>query len=257
MQDALVNLAINARDAMPNGGMLTIETDNVYLDEHYASRNAEVKPGDYAMLAVTDTGTGMSSEVVERAFEPFFTTKPAGQGTGLGLSMIYGFAKQSGGHLKIYSEVGHGTTVKLYLPRAQGDAAVAGPTHIERLELPRGTETVLIAEDNDDLRQMAGEQLSNLGYGVIEAKNGEAALVILKGSDPIDLVFTDVIMSGQITGHDLAREARGYRPGIQVLLTTGYAEKAVTNENGSAHFLRKPYRRRDLALKVRAILDQR
>jgi PAS domain S-box-containing protein len=255
VQDALVNLAINARDAMPDGGVLTIETANVHLDEHYALHNPEVKAGDYAMLAVSDTGSGMTAEVARRALEPFFTTKPAGQGTGLGLSMIYGFARQSGGHMKIYSEVGHGTSVKLYLPRARGDLATAGAQPQERLELPRGNETILVAEDNEDLRHMVAEQLSNLGYRIIEAKNGESALDILKGSEPIDLLFTDVVMSGQVTGHDLIREAGNRRPGLPVLLTTGYAEKTIAGGNGNAHFLRKPYRKRDLALKIRGILD--
>jgi len=242
VQDALVNLAINARDAMPNGGVLTIETVNVHLGKHYASQNPGVEAGDYAMLGVTDTGTGMPPAVVDRALEPFFTTKPVGQGTGLGLSMIYGFARQSGGHLKIYSEVGHGTTVKLYLPHQ---------------EMPRGTETVLIAEDNEDLRLMVSEQLSSLGYRVIEAKNGEAALPILMGSDPIDLLFTDVVMTGHITGPELARRARRHRPGLQVLFTTGYAESATLNGISGAQFLRKPYRKRDLAPKIRSVLDQR
>jgi len=257
VQDALVNLAINARDAMPNGGVLTIETGNVHLDEHYASQNPGVEAGDYAMLGVTDTGMGMPPAVVDRALEPFFTTKPVGQGTGLGLSMIYGFAKQSGGHLKIYSEVGRGTTVKLYLPRAPSAVIAVDPISRGHQELPRGTETVLIAEDNEDLRLMVSEQLSSLGYRVIEAKDGEAALPILMGSDPIDLLFTDVVMTGHITGLELARRARRHRPGLQVLFTTGYAETATLNGISGAQFLRKPYRKRDLAPKIRSILDQR
>jgi CheY-like chemotaxis protein len=208
------------------------------------------------MLAVTDTGTGMSPEVMRRAFEPFFTTKRKGQGTGLGLSMVYGFAKQSGGHLKIYSELGHGTTMKLYLPRT--NAALASTiTAVSRPdELPRGTETVLIAEDNEGLLHLASEQLSNLGYHVLQAKDGEAALAILMASDPVDLLFTDVVMTGRITGHELARKGRKHRPGLKVLVTTGYAENASKVVGGGTHFLRKPYRRRDLALKVRSILDQ-
>ena len=257
VQDALVNLAINARDAMPDGGLLTIETTNVRLDEHYASLNPDAKPGDYALLAVTDTGGGMAPDVARRALEPFFTTKPAGQGTGLGLSMIYGFTKQSGGHLKIYSELSHGTSVKLYLPRATAAAAPAPAPAEERRKPPGGTETILVAEDNEDLRQMVVEQLGNLGYRVIEAANGEAALATMRGEERIDLLFTDAIMSGQVTGHDLIREARSGRPDLHVLLTTGYAEKAATNGNGHTHFIRKPYRRRDLALKIRVILDRR
>ena len=257
VQDALVNLAINARDAMPNGGVLTIETANVHLDEHYASRNADVRAGDYAMLAVTDTGTGMSAEVAARAFEPFFTTKPRGEGTGLGLSMIYGFASQSGGHLKVYSELGHGTTVKLYLPRAEESAVVAEPAFAQPRDLPRGTETVLIAEDNEDLRQVAVEHLTSLGYRAIEAENGDAAMTVLRGAIPIDLLFTDVVMPGLMTGHELAKQARKQRPGIKVLITTGYAGTASLVVGGEAKFLRKPYRKQDLAIKIREILDER
>jgi len=259
VKDAIMNLAINARDAMPDGGTLTIETANIHLDEEYARANPEAKPGDYAVLGVTDTGVGMPPEVIEHAMEPFFTTKPEGQGTGLGLSMIYGFAKQSGGHLKIYSEVGHGTSVTLYLPRAkEGTATTIGSVTDEQQELPRGSEVILVAEDNADLREMAVVQLSSLGYGVLEAPDGEAALKILKGPDRIDLLFSDIVMSGKITGHDLVREAQKYRPGLQVLLTTGYAEKAaIGDDSGERQVLRKPYRKRDLALRVRTILDQR
>jgi PAS domain S-box-containing protein len=256
VQDAVANLAINARDAMPDGGVLTIETANIRLDEEYARGNPGVKPGDYAMLAVTDTGTGMPPEIIERAVEPFFTTKPEGKGTGLGLSMIYGFAKQSNGHLKIYSEVGHGTTVKLYLPRATVDAV----TEVERAEaseeLPRGTETILLAEDNSELRYSAAAQLEKFGYQVLTAQSGEAALALLRGTDHIDLLFSDIVMAGKLTGVDLAREAKQLRPRIQVLLTTGYAEKAISARGQHDWpILRKPYRRRDLALKVRGILD--
>jgi PAS domain S-box-containing protein len=258
VQDAIMNLAINARDAMPHGGTLTIETANIQLDEEYTRKNPDAKPGDYAMLAVTDTGTGMPREVMERALEPFFTTKPVGQGTGLGLSMVYGFVRQSGGHLKIYSEVGHGTTVKLYLPWAKEGKASSGSAINEQQEPPRGSEAILVAEDNADLREVAIVQLSSLGYRVLEAKNGEAALAIIKGSDPIDLLFSDIVMSGKLTGHDLMREAKICRPDLEVLLTTGYAENATIADNDAkTHLLRKPYRRRDLALKVRAILDQR
>jgi len=257
VQDALVNLAINARDAMPSGGVLTIETANVHLDEHYAGLNADVRAGDYAMLAVTDTGTGMSAEVAARAFEPFYTTKPRGEGTGLGLSMIYGFARQSGGHLKIYSELGHGTSVKLYLPRADEPAAAVQPAFAEPRDLPRGTETVLIAEDNEDLRQVTVEHLTSLGYHAIEAENGDAAMIVLRGAVPIDLLFTDVVMPGRMTGHELARQARKQRPGIKVLITTGYAGTASLVVGGEAKILRKPYRRQDMAIKIRELLDER
>jgi PAS domain S-box-containing protein len=257
VQDAIVNLAINARDAMPDGGTLTIETANIHLDEDYVRANPGATPGDYAMLAVTDTGTGMSAEVAERAVEPFFTTKPVGKGTGLGLSMIYGFARQSGGHLKIYSEVGHGTAVKLYLPRAKvATAPEQRPAEVTE-QIPGGTETILLAEDNAELRHMAVYQLEKLGYRVLAAQNGEAALAVLRGAEPIDLLFSDIVMTGKLTGTDLVSEARKLRPNIRILLTTGYAEKAVSNSNqGAWHLLRKPYRKRDLALKVRGILDQ-
>ena len=256
VQDAIVNLAINARDAMPDGGTLTIETANVRLDEHYARANPGVTPGDYAMLAVTDTGTGMSAEVAEHAVEPFFTTKPVGKGTGLGLSTIYGFAKQSGGHLKIYSEVGYGTTVKVYLPRAKGAAAEQHRAEPEK-QMPGGTETILLAEDNAELRHTAVYQLEKLGYRVLATQNGEAALAVLRGAEPIDLLFSDIVMTGKLTGTDLVSEARKLRPNIRILLTTGYAEKAISNANqGAWQILRKPYRKRDLALKVRGILDQ-
>jgi PAS domain S-box-containing protein len=257
VQDVVVNLAINARDVMPNGGVLTIETANIHLDEEYARANPGVRPGDYAMLAVTDTGTGMPPDIVERATEPFFTTKPEGKGTGLGLSMIYGFAKQSNGHLKIYSEVGHGTTVKLYLPRAIVDAVAEAELAEAPEKLPRGTETILVAEDNAELRQMAAAQLERFGYRVLAAQSGEAALALLRGKESIDLLFSDIVMAGKLTGIDLAREAKKLRPTIQVLLTTGYAEKAISA--GGQHdwqILRKPYRRGDLAIKVRSMLDQ-
>jgi CheY-like chemotaxis protein len=246
-----------ARDAMPDGGTLTIETANVDLDEAYARANPGVKPGQYVMLAVTDTGIGMSSEVVERAVEPFFTTKPVGKGTGLGLSMIYGFARQSGGHLKIYSEIGYGTTVKLYLPRTTL-ATPAQPSVPEvAKQLPGGTETVLLAEDNAEFRHTAIHQLERLGYRVLAAQNGEAALAVLQGSEPIDLLFSDIVMTGKLTGSDLASEAKRLRPNIRILLTTGYAEKVVSSgTQGAWGILRKPYRKWDLALRVRSILDQ-
>ncbi len=256
VQDAVINLAINARDAMPHGGTITIETANIHLDEDYARKNAGASPGDYAMLAVTDTGTGMSPEVIEHAFEPFFTTKALGMGTGLGLSMVYGFANQSGGHLKIYSELGHGTSVKLYLPRSGESSKALKPAALGPGRLPGGSETVLIAEDNGNLRKIAVGQLTKLGYRILEAVDGESAVVILQGSERIDLLFSDIVMTGRMTGYDLVREARRLRPGIRVLLTTGYAERAVADRvEGGASLLLKPYRSRDLALKVRSTLD--
>jgi CheY-like chemotaxis protein len=255
VQDAVLNLAINARDAMPHGGTLTIETANVSLDEDYSRSNPDVTPGDYALLAVTDTGTGIPPEIMKRVMEPFFTTKPEGRGTGLGLSMIYGFAKQSGGHLKLYSEPGHGTTVKLYLPRAHGSAdPVRHATHNQDL-LPQGNEYVLVVEDNDALRKTAAMILEGLGYRVSTAENAEVALTLLREGEHIDLLFSDIIMTGRLTGSDLAESAKTIRPNMKILLTTGYAEKASLD--GLQHWpvLNKPYRKRELAKKVREILD--
>jgi CheY-like chemotaxis protein len=254
VQDAVVNMAINARDAMPAGGTLTIETANVTLDEDYIRENPEVKPGDYALLAVTDTGSGIPAEIIRRVIEPFFTTKPTGKGSGLGLSMIYGFAKQSGGHLKIYSEVGHGTTVKLYLPRGRGPAT-AEAKEPEIKTARGGHETILIVEDNAALRHTAAKQLAKLGYRILEAENGDAALAILRTTKGINLLFTDIVMTGNLTGRALAREATRLHPDLKVLLTTGYAEKASADANGSWQMLRKPYRRQELALKIRDLLD--
>jgi PAS domain S-box-containing protein len=254
LQDALLNLAINARDAMPQGGRLTIETANAQFDEEDSAQNPDVRPGPYAMLAVTDTGSGMAPEVLKHVMEPFFTTKPVGKGTGLGLSMIYGFAQQSGGHLKIYSEMGRGTTVRLYLPKAS--AAADRPAKQSEKSLPRGKETILVVEDNPALRKTAIIQLSELGYQIVEAASGEEAVSVLRGNGPIDLVFSDIVMTGKLTGADVAREAERLRPSLRVLLSTGYAERS--GEIGERHWpvLNKPYRKRELATKVREILDE-
>ncbi len=258
VESALLNLTINARDAMPTGGKLTIETGNVHLDEDYAAHNAEVKPGDYAMLAVTDTGTGMPPEVVERAFEPFFTTKGVGKGTGLGLSMIYGFAKQSGGHLKIYSEVGHGTTVRLYLPRQSQGAAAAATASPAAADQPGGGETILVVEDDADVRAFVAGQLRDLGYQVIEAMDGPSAKKILDSDQSIDLLFTDVVMPGGMTGRQLAEDAMRRGPNLKTLFSSGYTENSIIHQgklDPGVNFLPKPFRRQDLALKVREALD--
>jgi CheY-like chemotaxis protein len=242
---------------MPSGGKLTIETANVNLDADYAARNAEVTPGQYAMLAVTDTGEGMSAEVLGRAMEPFFTTKGPGKGSGLGLAMIYGFVKQSGGHIKIYSEVGHGTTVRIYLPRADAAAAVE-VEHRSEAVLPGGRETVLVVEDDEEVRRLVMGQLAELGYRVLEASSGPDALPVLRGEEPIDLLFTDVVMPGGMTGRDLAEQARRWRPTIRVLYTTGYTENAIVHQGKldvGVQLLSKPYRKRDLARLVRTVLD--
>ncbi|MGH6958907.1 MAG: PAS domain S-box protein, partial [Dongiaceae bacterium] len=258
VENALVNLAVNARDAMPAGGRLTIETANAHLDADYAYRNADAMPGDYVMLEVSDTGTGMPSEIIARAFDPFFTTKDVGKGSGLGLSVIYGFAKQSGGHLKIYSQVGHGTAVRLYLPRAATDERGATQTRTPSAQMPEGAETILVVEDDPAVRDVTVARLLDLGYHVLEAPNGGAARRILADGTPIDLLFTDVVMPGALNGIELADESRRLVPGLKVLLTSGYPAHAPANhgevELGS-EFLPKPYQKHELARKVREVLD--
>ncbi len=255
IDDALLNLAINARDAMPQGGTLTIETENVQLDREYAARDVEAMPGDYVMIAVSDTGTGMPPDVIERAFEPFFTTKAAGKGSGLGLSMVYGSVKQSGGHVEIYSEPNHGTTVKLFLPRS-ADAARAAPEP-RHSPLPRGSETVLIAEDNAALRETAEQMLRELGYRVHAVADGPAGLDWLDRGAHVDLLLTDVIMPGGLSGYELADAAEKRRPGLKVLLTTGYAEASVRSgpEDAKRLVLNKPYSFATLAQVLRRVLD--
>ena len=255
IDDALLNLAINARDAMPEGGTLTIETANVQFDRGYAESNVEVAPGDYVMVAVTDTGTGMAPAVAERAFEPFFTTKTVGKGSGLGLSMVYGSVKQSGGHVKIYSEPLHGTTVKIYLPRSA--EAAAAPAEMRREALPRGGETVLVAEDNAAMRATIEQMLAELGYRVHAVPDGPAALSWLERGAAVDLLLTDIVMPGGLSGYALAAAAEKIRPGLKILLSTGYAEGAVRNghENGKRPVLGKPYSMATLAQALRRVLD--
>ena len=256
VDDALVNLAINARDAMPEGGTLTIETQNVSLDEEYAAQHVEVSPGDYVMLAVSDTGTGMAPEVVARVFEPFFTTKQEDQGTGLGLSQVFGWVKQSGGHIKIYSELGHGTTVKLYLPRAAERTTEQKP----ELEMatPTGDETILVVEDNPNVRKTVVRQLKDLGYKGIEADSGAQALQLVKDGLAFDLLLTDVVMPGGMTGYQLADELRIGRPHLKVLFTSGYTELAAAAGDAMRKdpLLSKPYRKQDLGRTLRATLDE-
>jgi PAS domain S-box-containing protein len=257
VENALLNLAINSRDAMPAGGKLTIETGNIHLDDDYAARNADLAPGDYVVLAVTDTGAGMPPHVLARAFEPFFTTKGVGKGSGLGLSMIYGFAQQSGGHLKISSEIGHGTTVRLYLPRqlaqSVGAVAAAGPD-----DHPRGGETILVVEDDPLVRCFVVVQLRDLGYRVLEAADGPAAQKLLDDGASIDLLFTDVVMPGGMTGRQLADDAKRRRPNLKMLYSSGYTEDSIVHHgrlDPGVHFLAKPFRRQDLAVKIREALD--
>jgi PAS domain S-box-containing protein len=259
LDEAILNLAINARDAMPSGGTLTIETANSHLDEDYASANPGVTAGDYVLLSVSDTGTGMSPEVAERCFEPFFTTKTAEKGSGLGLSMVYGFVKQSGGHIKVYSELGHGTSVKIYLPRVHGTATDAQRADGTAAADARGHEKVLVVEDNADLRAVMLKQISDLGYQTLEAPSGKAALEVLAAHPEIDLLFTDIIMPGGMTGVELARECRKLFPKVRILLTSGYTARAMANgfhEIEGLELLNKPFRKRDLAQKLRHILDK-
>ena len=258
LESALLNLAVNARDAMPQGGKLTIETANTHLDRRYAEINSGAAPGQYVVICVTDTGEGMDRDTVEKAFEPFFTTKSVGKGTGLGLSMVYGFVKQSGGHIKIYSEVGEGTTVKIYLPRYCGTGA---PTDVgaEEPTAPEGdsSATILVCEDDEDVRALSAESLRGLGYSVVEAADGEAALRMLQGDMPVDLLFTDVVLPG-ITGAVLAREARAIRPELKVLFTTGYARNAIVHQgrlDPGVELISKPFSYSDLAIRIRDLLD--
>jgi signal transduction histidine kinase/DNA-binding response OmpR family regulator len=255
VENALLNLAINARDAMEAHGKLTIEAGNAFLDDAYATRHAEVIPGQYVMVAVTDTGSGIPAELLDRVFEPFFTTKPEGQGTGLGLSMVYGFAKQSGGHVKIYSEPGLGTTVRMYLPRSRGQEDVE--TDVEAGPATGGTETVLIVEDDEDVRSTVIDMLSELGYRVLRAKDAQSALSIVESGMQIDLLFTDVVMPGPMRSPELARKARERIPNIAVLFTSGYSENAIVHGgrlDDGIDLLSKPYTREALARKIRHVL---
>ena len=257
LETAVLNLCLNARDAMPGGGLLTIETADQDLDAGYAAAEGEVAPGRYVMVAVSDTGTGMTPEVVARAFEPFFTTKEVGQGSGLGLSMVFGFMKQSGGHVKIVSEPGQGTTVRLYVPRAAGRST---PAPVPALVPPvGGTERLLVVEDEPMVRDHVTAQLAELGYRVAAAANAAEALAHLRTGAAVDLLVTDVLMPGGMDGPQLAGAARVLRPGLPVLFTSGYSEQAIHRQARLAPgslLLGKPYRRRDLAETVRRALEQ-
>ena len=256
LESTLLNLALNARDAMPEGGKLTIETSNAYLDEGYCQQHAGVAPGQYILIAVTDNGGGMSAETIDRAFEPFFTTKEAGKGTGLGLSQVYGFMKQSEGHVKIYSESGEGTTIKLYLPRRDGNEAAHSVD--EPVSSERGrNETILIVEDDDGVRQYASEILRDLNYQIIEAKDSATALRLLDADKKFDLLLTDVVLPGK-NGRELATEVERRRPGTKVIFMTGYSRNAIVHHGrldpGTA-LIQKPLIERVLAQKIRQILD--
>ncbi len=258
VENAIINLAVNARDAMPDGGVLTIETANAELVDDDAAKIFDIEPGRYVVLSITDTGTGMPQDVATRAFDPFFTTKEVGAGTGLGLSMVYGFAKQSGGHARIYSEIGHGTTVSLYLPQvADAGAAEEERETVEESPMGRG-ETILVVEDDPRVRLLTTTRLEQLGYTVQEATDGPDALTQLEQAVHVDLLFTDIVMPGGMTGDELARRAAEIQPDIKVLFTSGYAEAAMHGNGNLANgagLLRKPYKLADLAQKVRASLD--
>jgi signal transduction histidine kinase len=258
LEAALLNLAVNARDAMTGGGTLTIECTNVTLDEDYATTRVDVVPGEYVMIAVSDTGIGMPPETQAKVFEPFFTTKGA-NGTGLGLSQVFGFAKQSGGHVSVYSEVGIGTTFRLYLPPAGADAAVAAPPRkAAPLNGDRGKETILVVDDNDAMREVAALQLHTLGYDVIVADTPNDALEVLRSPRNVDLLLTDIVMPGQLDGRELALRARELRPQLNVLFTSGFTESTLAasiSADFSGHILSKPYRQIDLAKRLRDLLN--
>jgi signal transduction histidine kinase/CheY-like chemotaxis protein len=262
LENVLLNLALNGKAAMPDGGCLTIETANTYLDDAYVRSFGDVKAGQYVVVCVTDTGSGIAKDILDRVFEPFFTTKPPGEGSGLGLAMVHGFVKQSGGHVRIYSEEGHGTTVKIYLPRllqAEEVSAVPAARPIEDTTVPRArqSETILVVEDNGGVRDYAKVVLSELGYRVLEAGDANEALRLL-AANSVDLLFTDVVLPGPMTGRALADKASKMRPGLPILFTTGYTRNAIVHQgrlDADVHLLNKPFTQQDLVRKIRELLD--
>jgi nitrogen-specific signal transduction histidine kinase len=259
LENALINLALNARDAMPDGGMLTIATCNMHLDEAYRQAHPEVNPGDYIMVAVTDSGTGMPKHVLERAFEPFFTTKEVGKGSGLGLSMVYGFVKQSNGHVAIYSEPGLGTTVRIYLPAISGGAAESEAEPARAADIAAMRKSILVTEDDAFVRAYAITCLENLGYRTIEAVDGRDALKKLEAGAEVDLLFTDVVMPGGMNGWDLTEHARRIRPELKVLMTSGYALEALAERGrlpAGVVILNKPYRKAQLAERLHDMFER-
>ncbi|MCB9640307.1 MAG: PAS domain-containing protein [Myxococcales bacterium] len=258
LESAILNLAVNARDAMPSGGKLTIETSNVVLGEKYASEHQEVSPGEYVQISVSDSGVGMPPKVAAQVFEPFFTTKPTGKGSGLGLSMVYGFVKQSEGHVKLYSEVGEGTSIKLYFPRCR-KSPKREPAMLEISYIQGGSEHILLVEDEAMVRQYATSVLQGLGYRVTTAESGDQALELLKQNEDIDLLFTDVIMPGSLNGRQLAEQAHLLRPTLKILYTSGYTENAIVHHgrlDEGVQLLNKPYHRQELISKIRSVLDE-
>jgi len=260
VETALLNLAVNARDAMPSGGSLMVETRNTTIDQHYAAREVDVMPGDYVRISVSDTGSGMPEDILQKVFEPFFTTKQSGRGTGLGLSMVYGFAKQSGGNATIYSEVGFGTTVNIYLPRHEAEAPVKNTENpgVRAGALGGSGELILVVEDDPRVMRLTIERLRVLNYRTVSATDGKQALEALSETPGIDLVFSDLVMPGGVSGYDVADIVRKRYPGIAVLLTSGYAEDLVHSDKlaeRSVSLLRKPYRQSELARRLREALD--
>jgi PAS domain S-box-containing protein len=256
LEAALLNLTINARDAMPTGGRVTIETANAFLDDDYARAN-DIAPGQYVMLAVSDTGEGMDDSILARAFEPFYTTKPIGMGSGLGLSQVYGFVKQSGGHIKLYSESGRGTTAKIYLPRLAADSGAELASPPVKSSTPAGHELILVVEDNDDVRRFTCEVLDHLGYRVLEAASAAPALRLIDQRDDISLLLTDVVLP-EMNGRLLAEEALRRRPGLKVVFTSGYTQNAIVHHGrleAGVHFVGKPYKLDSLGRKLRDVLD--
>ena len=257
IENAILNLAINARDAMAGGGRLTIEARNAYLDDDYCRQHDDVQPGQYVMIAVTDTGSGIPRDILDQVFEPFFSTKPEGKGTGLGLSMVHGLVKQSGGHVRIYSEVNEGTTIRLYLPRAVQDEDLI--TDTSAAPVRGGSETVLVVEDDDEVRDTAVALLSELGYRVLKSRDAASALSVIESGIPIDLLFTDVVMPGPLRSPELARRAKERLPQLAVLFTSGYTENAIVHHgrlDPGVELLSKPYTREALARKVRYVLGK-
>lgn len=258
VENALLNLAINARDAMNGQGKLTIELGNAFLDDEYARHAFDLRAGQYVMLAVTDTGAGMTPDILEKVFDPFFTTKPEGKGTGLGLSMVYGFVKQSGGHIRIYSEPGNGTTVRIYLPRSMNEEDVIGES-LSSSAASGGSETVLVVEDDDAVREITVGLLAELGYRVLRARDADGGLAIIESGVAIDVLFTDVVMPGRLKSRDLARRAKERLPHLGILFTSGYTENSIVHGgrlDAGVNLLSKPYTREALARKIRQVIEQ-
>jgi CheY-like chemotaxis protein len=258
LETAILNVAINARDAMPNGGRLTISTANMHIDESYARVHTEVQPGQYVAISITDNGVGMPPEIAKQAFEPFFTTKEVGKGSGLGLSMVYGFVKQSRGHVSLYTEPDKGTTVKMYLPRGLAAAEQPAAAQGAMARLPQGSERILLVEDDELVRGYSESQLRQLGYGVVAVNDGQSALEVLR-REPFDLLFTDVVLPGGLNGRQLAEEARKLQPRLKVLYTSGYTADAIVHDgqlDAGVHLISKPYRQQDLALKLRRLFSE-